>query len=51
MSFDDIVRFYSENLKGKPVAIGIVGDPKIIDLKALEKYGKVVRLGTEDLFK
>lgn len=51
MSFDDVVSFYLENLKGKPIAIGIVGDPRIIDLKGLEKYGKVERLIVSELFK
>ena len=50
LTFDDIVKFYNENVKGRPVAIGIVGDPKLIDLKALEKYGKVVRVNTGRLF-
>lgn len=51
MSFEDVNDFYLNNLKGKPVAIGIVGDPRLIDLKVLEKYGKVKRLNSSDLFK
>ncbi len=50
LTFNDIVKFYNENVKGRPVAIGIVGDPKQIDLKALEKYGKVIKVGTNKLF-
>ena len=50
LTFDDIVKFYNENVKGRKVAIGIVGDPKSIDLKALEKYGKVVRVNTGKVF-
>ncbi|MDR1632067.1 MAG: insulinase family protein [Dysgonamonadaceae bacterium] len=50
MTFDDIVKFYNENVKGRPVAIGIVGNPKSIDTKALEKYGKVVKLSPSKVF-
>ncbi len=50
LTFNDIVKFYNENVKGRPVAIGIVGDPKLIDMKALEKYGKVVRVSTGKVF-
>jgi len=51
MSIEDVIRFNAENLKGKPIVIGIVGDPRAIDLKALEKYGKVNRLSVAELFK
>lgn len=50
LTFDDIVKFYEENIKGKPYAIGIMGNPKDIDLKKLEKYGKVVKLNERKLF-
>ena len=50
LTFDDIVKFYEENIKGKPYAIGIMGNPKDIDLKKLEKYGKVVKLTERKLF-
>ena len=50
LTFDDIVRFYKENIKGKPYCIGIMGNPKDIDVKRLEKYGKVVRLNERKLF-
>ena len=50
LTFDDIVKFYNEDLKGRPVVIGIVGDPKMIDEKALAKYGKVIRLSTSKVF-
>ncbi|HKJ78922.1 MAG TPA: insulinase family protein, partial [Prolixibacteraceae bacterium] len=50
MNFQDVVDFYESNLKGKPVVIGIVGNPKEIDFKALEKFGKVKRLSNRDVF-
>lgn len=37
LTFDDIVKFYEENIKGKPYCIGVMGNPKDIDLKKLEK--------------
>lgn len=49
-TFDDIVKYYNENVKGKPWAIGIIGDPAKIDTKALEKYGKVVKIPSSRLF-
>lgn len=50
LTFDDIVKFYETNIKGKPYAIAIMGNPKMIDLKKLEKYGKVVKVNTNKLF-
>lgn len=50
LTFDDIVKFYEENIKGKSYAIGIMGNPKDIDLKKLEKYGKVIKLNERKLF-
>lgn len=50
LTFDDIVKFYEENIKGKPYTIGVMGNPKDIDLKKLEKYGKVVKVNERKLF-
>jgi predicted Zn-dependent peptidase len=50
LTFDDIVQFYNENIKGRPIVIGIVGNPKMIDEKALGKYGKVIRLSASKVF-
>jgi predicted Zn-dependent peptidase len=50
ITFDDLVQFYEENIKGQPIAISIVGNPKNIDLKALEKFGKVTRISTSRIF-
>ena len=50
LTFDDIVKYYEEHVKGKPYCIGIMGNPKDIDVKRLEKYGKVVRLNERKLF-
>lgn len=50
LTFDDIVKFYKENLKDKPIVIGIMGDPKIINADELKKFGKVVRVNEKRLF-
>jgi predicted Zn-dependent peptidase len=50
LKFDDLDKFYQDNLKSKPMAIGIVGDAKRIDLKALAKYGKIVTIKEKSLF-
>lgn len=50
ITFEDVLNFYTQHIKNRPIAIGIIGDPKRIDLKALEKYGKVVKLSKSKLF-
>ncbi|MBQ7623561.1 MAG: insulinase family protein [Bacteroidales bacterium] len=50
LSFDDILSYYNTRIKGRPVVIGIVGDPKQITVEALSKYGKVIKLHDRQLF-
>lgn len=50
LTFEDIAAFYEQHIKGKPYHIAIMGNPKMIDMKKLEKYGKVVRINTHKLF-
>lgn len=50
LTFQDIVDFYETQLKGKPIIIGILGNPKEIDVKQLEQFGKVVKLNEKKLF-
>ena len=51
LTFDQIVSFYEQRVKGKPVAILIMGDPKQIDQKVLKaKYGKITKLSKSQLF-
>lgn len=50
LTFDDIVKFYNENIKGKPIAIGVMGNPKEINMDELKKFGKVVRVNERRLF-
>jgi predicted Zn-dependent peptidase len=50
LTFDDIVKFYNDNIKGRPVVIAVAGNPKMIDTKTLEKYGKVIKLSATKVF-
>ena len=52
IQFNDIEKFYEDNIKGKPVTIVLMGDPKKIDLKAIQqKCGcKVTKLSPAKLF-
>jgi predicted Zn-dependent peptidase len=51
LTFEQIVSFYEQRVKGKPVAILIMGDPKQIDQKVLKaKYGKITKLSKSQLF-
>jgi predicted Zn-dependent peptidase len=52
LSFEDIEKFYKENVQGKPVTIILMGDPKKIDLKEIEKKTgcKVTKLSPAKLF-
>lgn len=51
LKFDDIVAFYQSHVQGHPVKILIIGDPKLIDQKALKaKFGKVNKLSVDKIF-
>ena len=52
LTFDEIEKFYKENIQGKAVTVILMGDPKKIDLKAIEaKVGcKVTKLSPGKLF-
>ncbi len=52
LQFDEISDFYNKYIKGQPVVVVITGDPKTINLKAIQaKWGKVTKLSTSRLFK
>jgi len=50
LEFKDILDYYNENIKGRPIVIGIVGNPRDISTKDLAAFGKVVKVGDDDLF-
>lgn len=49
-NFDNIKKFQETYVKEKPKAILVVGSKDKIDLKKLEKYGKVTEMKVEELF-
>jgi predicted Zn-dependent peptidase len=51
LTFNDLVSFYKSNIKEKNVVITIVSDKKKLNLKALEKFGKIKEVKEKDLFK
>ena len=51
LTFEQIKQFYETYIKGQPVSIIVMGDPKLIDQKALQaKYGKIVKVSKAKLF-
>jgi len=51
LTFDDIVKFYAENVKDMPISIAIVGNKNEIDVKALSEFGKVKNVKMHQIFK
>ena len=51
LTFNDITDFYKKNIQSKPIIYSIVGDKKRIDMDALAKYGEIVFVKQNDLFK
>ena len=48
---DDIVAFHARHIKAQPYQLMIVGDLKKLDLKALERFGTIVKLKKDDIYK
>jgi zinc protease len=51
MQFDEILRFYNENIKNRPTVIAIVGNQKNIDMKKLESFGKLIIVKEKALYR
>ncbi len=52
LTYQQIQKYYEDNIKGRPVTIIIIGDPKMINQKQLEeKYGDLVKVSNGKLFK
>ena len=47
----DIEAFYRKHIKGQPYQMMIVGDAKKLDLKALARYGTIVKVKKDDIYK
>ena len=51
LQFEDIVGYYEKYIKGQPMKILIMGDPKLIDQKVLKaRFSKVNKLNTNKIF-
>ena len=51
LKFEQIVDFYEKYVKGQPVTILVIGDPKLINQKQIQaKYGKINKLNRSKLF-
>ena len=50
LTFEELEAYYKAHIQGKPMAIMIVGDPKQIDKKALNKIAKVKTVSVNTLF-
>ena len=50
LSQADIEAFYSQHIKGQPYQMMIVGNVKKLDLKALARYGSIVKVKKDDIY-
>jgi len=50
MTLDDVVAFQQQYVKERPYTYCILGDSKDLDLKSLEKIGKIKKLTKEEIF-
>ena len=50
MTLDDVKAFQKKYVKDKPYTYCILGDSKELDLKSLEKIGKIKKVGQEEIF-
>lgn len=48
---EEILKFYQERIQGKPYQLMIVGNVKKLDLKALARYGTIVKVKKNDIYK
>lgn len=47
----DVEAFYRQHIQHQPYQLMIVGNAKKLDLKALARYGTIVRVQKDDIFK
>ena len=47
----DVEAFYRQHIKGQPYQLMIVGNVKKLDMKALARYGTVVKVKKDDIYK
>jgi len=47
----DVEAFYRQHIKGQPYQLMIVGDVKKLDLKELARYGTVIKVKKDDIYR
>ena len=47
----DVETFYRQHIKGQPYQLMIVGDVKKLDLKELARYGTVIKVKKDDIYR
>ena len=47
----DIEAFYRQHIKGQPCQLMIVGDLKKLDMKELARYGTIVKVKKDDIYR
>jgi hypothetical protein len=50
MTINDVKNFNANYIKGQKRVVVVLGNEKEVDLKGLEKYGKVTTLTLEEIF-
>jgi predicted Zn-dependent peptidase len=50
MQMSDVVRFYEENIKDRPVVYAIAGNARKVNMEQLSGFGKVIRVKKEELY-
>lgn len=50
MDMDDILRFYREKIQGHPIVYAIVGNSKMVDMKKLAVFGKIIKVTKKDIY-
>ena len=47
----DVEAFYRQHIKGQPYQLMIVGNLKKLDMKALARYGNIVKVKKDDIYR
>lgn len=51
LDMTDVLTFYEQHVKGKPVTYVVVGNSRKIDMNELAKFGEVIHIKAKDIFK
>ena len=50
MEMEDILLFYREKIQGHPIVYAIVGNAKMVDMKKLAAFGKIIKVTKKDIY-